>query len=120
MILKFLIDRRITGVRRGRKRVPICKGGVEVEGVDVAILLTKRNTVFSLRFRKNFERGADRVWSYCVMPDKYHKMLDSTLLYNPTALLVAIYSAHKSQQTAFATKGVSKTTYITAGVPNYF
>ena len=35
-------DRRITGVRRGRKRVPICKGGVEVEGVGVAILLTKR------------------------------------------------------------------------------
>ena len=31
MILKFRIDRRITGVRRGRKRVPICKGGVEVE-----------------------------------------------------------------------------------------
>ena len=31
MILKFRIDRRITDVRRGRKRVPICKGGVEVE-----------------------------------------------------------------------------------------
>ena len=31
MILKFRIDRRLTGVRRGRKRVPICKGGVEVE-----------------------------------------------------------------------------------------
>ena len=29
-------------VRRGIKRVPICKGVVEVEGVDVAILLTKR------------------------------------------------------------------------------
>ena len=42
MILKFRTDRRITGVRRGRKRVPICKGGVEVEGVGVAILLTKR------------------------------------------------------------------------------
>ena len=42
MILKFRTDRRITGVRRGRKRVPICKVGVEVEGVGVAILLTKR------------------------------------------------------------------------------
>ena len=30
--LKFRIDRRKTGVRQGRKRVPICKGGVEVEG----------------------------------------------------------------------------------------
>ena len=34
--------RHITGVRRGIKRVPICKGVVAVEGVDVAILLTKR------------------------------------------------------------------------------
>ena len=42
MILKFRIDRRVTGVRRGKKRVPICKGGVEVEGVGVSILLTKR------------------------------------------------------------------------------
>ena len=42
MILKFRTDRRITGVWRGRKRVPICRGGVEVEGVGVAILLTKR------------------------------------------------------------------------------
>ena len=42
MILKFRTDRRITGVRRGRKRVTICKGGVEVEWVGVAILLTKR------------------------------------------------------------------------------
>ena len=52
MILKFRIARHqekmifscrhITGVRRGIKRVPICKGVVEVEGVDVAILLTKR------------------------------------------------------------------------------
>ena len=50
MILKFRIDRHQethtgahdTGVRRGIKRVPICKGVVEVEGVDVAILLTKQ------------------------------------------------------------------------------
>ena len=42
MILEFRTDRRITGVRRGRKRVPIYKGGVEVEWVGVAILLTKR------------------------------------------------------------------------------
>ena len=42
MILKFRTDRHITGVRRGRKRVPICKGGFKVEGVGVAILLTKR------------------------------------------------------------------------------
>ena len=41
-ILKFRIDRHITGVRRGIKRVPICKGVVDVEGVGVAILLTKR------------------------------------------------------------------------------
>ena len=42
MISKFRIDRHITGVRRGIKRVSICKGVVEVEGVGAAILLTKR------------------------------------------------------------------------------
>ena len=29
--MKFPIDGRITGVRRDRRRVPICKGGVEVK-----------------------------------------------------------------------------------------
>ena len=50
MILKFRIDRRITGVRRGRKRVPICKGGVEVEGGAGLLWNQTPSSVHSLFF----------------------------------------------------------------------
>ena len=57
MILKFRIDRRITGVRRGRKRVPICKGGVEVEGGAGLLWNQTPSSVHSLFF--SFARPTD-------------------------------------------------------------